>query len=381
MSTLATSPFLVPVPLDGWNSDNLSAAAVFALKQLLPAHWEVERQPSPNNTGGADLVVRTQIGGTQTSLLVETKRTFAPRDVAELTGGLFGRLRGRTGPIPILLVAPYLSQRTRDLLTENDLNYLDLTGNARIVVNSPGIFIMVDGAQADPSPVARGARGLRGAKVGAVVRALVDARPPYTGAQLSRATEVNEGYLSRILDSLLDEGLIDRPRGGPVLDADWQTLIRQRAAALNLFRKAGTYRYVARGGPQQLLEAIAELEPDERPVITGSFAATRLAPIAPSAQLVIYTMNPRALAARLPMVEVEAGADTVLIRPDNRVAMSRPDRVGELLFASPSQVAIDCLSGSGRMPAEGEAVLEWMATNEASWRLPSIEGLLEGAPR
>jgi hypothetical protein len=88
-------------------------------------------------------------------------------------------------------------------------------------------------------------------------------------------------------------------------------------------------------------------------------------------------MKPRELAAQLPIIEVESGADTVLIRPDNNLAMSRPDDDGRLRFAAPSQVAIDCLSGSGRMPAEGEALIDWMAANEHVWRLPSISPLLE----
>ena len=368
------------LPPDGdWTDASLIQAAVALLQRRLPPRWRVEAQPSPNNGDGLDIVVHSENGNTQSSLLVEAKRNFAPRDVAELTGGLFGRLRGRTGRVPILLVAPYISARSRDLLVENDINYLDLTGNVRITVDYPGLFIVTEGAQVDPAPVARGSRGLRGAKVGAVVRALIDAQPPYTGAQLARAADVNEGYVSRILDTLLDEGLITRPRSGPVLDVDWQALLRQRASALTLFRRTGTFRYVARNGTQQLLDAVSQLDMDERPVVTGSFAAVRLAPVAPPAQLVLYTIKPRELAARLPIVEVESGADTVLIRPDNNIAMSRPDDDGRVRYAAPSQVAIDCLSGSGRMPAEGEAVIEWMAANEDVWRLPSIAPLLEAA--
>jgi hypothetical protein len=32
---------------------------------------------------------------------------------------------------------------------------------------------------------------------------------------------------------------------------------------------------------------------------------------------------------------------------------------------------LDCLSGPGRMPAEGEAVLGWMGEHEGTWRRPS----------
>jgi len=372
-----------PAALGGSDADrerpDLTQEAVAILGRCLPPRWTVEAQPNVSNADDWDLVVKTEMGNGQSSLLVETRQRFAPRDVAELTGGLFRRLRGRTSQIPILLVAPYLSLRARELLTENDINYLDLTGNVRIALEHPGLFVVTEGAQSDPAPIARGSRGLRGAKVGAVIRALVDARPPYTGTQLAKASSVNQGYVSRILDTLIDERLITRERSGPVLDSDWPALLRQRASALTLFRSAGTFRYVARNGPQQLLGAIAHLDPKEQPVITGSFAAVRLAPVAPPTQLVLYTMNPHHLASQLPLVEVESGADTVLIRPENKVAMSRPIIDDGLRFAAPSQVAIDCLSGSGRMPAEGEAVIEWMIANETEWRLPDIQALTESA--
>ncbi len=360
-----------------WDDASLTKEAVSVLALRLPPRWTVEAQPNAGNPEDWDLIVKTDMGGGQKSLLVEARRNFNPRDVAELTGGLFRRLRGRTSLVPILLVAPYVSARARELLVENDINYLDLTGNVRISLEYPGLFVVTEGAQTDPAPVARGSRGLRGAKVGAVVRAIIDARPPYTGAQIAKATLVNEGYVSRILDTLIDEGLITRSRSGPVLDVDWPALLRQRAAALSLFRSAGSFRYIARNGPQQLLDEVAQLGMEGAPVITGSFAAARLAPVAPSAQLVLYTMNPRLLASSLPLMEVDSGADTVLIRPDNNVAMSRPDVAAGLRYATPSQVAIDCLCGSGRMPAEGEAVIEWMADNEEMWRRPNIAALIE----
>ncbi len=42
------------------------------------------------------------------------------------------------------------------------------------------------------------------------------------------------------------------------------------------------------------------------------------------------------------------------------------------MYVAPSQTAVDCLTGNGRMPSEGEAVIEWMANNEAKWRKASL---------
>lgn len=284
--------------------------------------------------------------------------------------------RDVTGEMPVLLVAPYLSPRTRELLAREQISYVDLTGNIRIALRNPPMFIETQGAQRDPAAPARG-RGIRGAKAGAVVRVLIDVRPPYSGAEIARVARVNEGYVSRILDSLEEEGLIERPGRGPIVEVDWESLIHRRAEVVDLLKPAGTYRFVARNGPASILERLTEIPNERSFVVTGSFAAARLAPVAAPTMLVLYAMEPRRLADRLGLMAVEFGADVLLVRPENDVVFQRAEPDGNLLWAAPSQVAIDCLSVGGRMPAEGEAVIGWMRANEEAWRLPSIRSLLE----
>ena len=49
-------------------------------------------------------------------------------------------------------------------------------------------------------------------------------------------------------------------------------------------------------------------------------------------------------------------------------------------YAAVSQTAADCLTGNGRMPAEGEALTTWMEDNLSQWRLPSLSALRNQAP-
>ena len=60
----------------------------------------------------------------------------------------------------------------------------------------------------------------------------------------------------------------------------------------------------------------------------------------------------------------DEGANVVFLRPPNTVPYLLTETVDGLTYAAPSQIVIDCLSGPGRMPAEGEAVLEWMSSAE-----------------
>jgi hypothetical protein len=346
------------------------------LRRRLPPGWTIELSPPPGtpDTAGSsatpDLIIHSAAAGSQTSMLVEARREFSPRDADSLvTSPLLRRLRDRAGRTPILVVAPYLSAQTRARLAADQISYLDLTGNVRVVLDHPGLFIEADGAEQDPRGSTRPRPGLRGAKVGALVRVLVDHRPPYTGAQAARTAGINEGYASRIFETLSDGGLIQRSRSGMITEVDWPELIRRRADALTLFGPSGTHRYVAREGALAALSALARVRTgDPRPVVTGSFAAERLAQVAAPAQLVVYTMSRARLAEILGLIEVESGADVVLIRPDNDIVFRETQEVDGVAYAATSQVAIDCLAGSGRMPAEGEAVLAWMVDHEDRWR-------------
>ncbi len=353
-------------------------AAIEMLARRLPSAWSVEKTSLGDDPEARDLILKGPQSGTQT-IFVEGRNGVSPRDVQALMGGPWKRWRKQMGNQPILLVAPYIGPKVRELLKEEGVSFLDLTGNTWISLSYPGLFIETPGAQRDPNAT-KPRRGLSGAKVGAVVRVLVDAAPPYTGSEIARAANVNEGYASRILETLNEEGLIERESFGPVSGVDWPALLRRRAQALDLFRSPGAFRYLARQGTRALLKEMAERQLDPRATITGSFAAVRSAPVAAPALLVVYAMKPRDLAEELQLLPTETGADTVVIRPDNDVVFARATKAEGLRWAAPSQVAIDCLAGNGRMPAEGEALIEWMRKDEGRWRSSSIKALL-GAPQ
>jgi hypothetical protein len=79
-------------------------------------------------------------------------------------------------------------------------------------------------------------------------------------------------------------------------------------------------------------------------------------------------MNPVVLAGDLGLLEADQGVNVALIRPTNYGPFDRTEPVDGIVWAGISQVVLDCLSGNGRMPAEGEALIEWMMQNEVTWR-------------
>jgi hypothetical protein len=119
---------------------DLLDGAVEALTSRIPRNWRVEKASAGDDSEAQDLVLTVPSTGTPTRLLAEARRDISTRDVEILLGGPWKRWRRQTGNQPILFVAPYIGPRVRELLTEEDVSYIDLTGNIRISLDYPGVF-------------------------------------------------------------------------------------------------------------------------------------------------------------------------------------------------------------------------------------------------
>ena len=345
------------------------------LKARLPATWEVALTGRAELAGVSDGRVDAAIdirgsNGTFTTLVVEIKQSFSPRDVERYQANQGRILRTMTAHIPRMVFAPWLSERTRGLLRDDGINYLDLTGNAFVRLENPTVYIETTGAKRDPAPLARGKARVQGPKAGRLIRTLVDVRPPYGVRDLATAAQLTAGYVSRLLDALDDAALIRRSPKGRVEDVDVPSLLRRWAESYDVFRTNQATTYLAPAGAAQALRRIPSVE--SRVAVTGSFAAVRLAAVAAPALLAVYCENAAALASDLGLVPADEGANVVVLRPSDPVVWERTVTDGGTRFVAPSQVAIDCLTGNGRMPAEGEAVLQWMPAHEANWRLQTL---------
>ena len=359
--------------------DELVDAAVAWLRESLPGSWEVVR--SRRAVTGAPDVARTldaaiDIGannGTSTTVAVEARRSFSPRDAELLFSGVARSLRALASHIPVLVVAPWLSPRTQELLVAEGINYLDLSGNARLQLDNPALFLKSVGAQRNPAPAARGQARLRGPKAGRLVRLLADVRPPYGVRDIAAAASLNPGYVSRLLQALDREALIDRDPRGPVRSVDVAALLRRWAQSYDVFKTNNATAFLAPSGLPASLERISSAEDLGRVVLTGSFAAVRRAPVAAPVFLTVYCDDPTAVASALRLLPADAGANVALLRPYDPVVWTRTERDDGLTYAAVSQVAVDCLTGNGRMPAEGEALLGWMSEAEGRWRADKLD--------
>lgn len=361
---------------------SLTDQAVAWLQSRLPRGWSVEAGPPQDEPDQQRADARIDLrgpNGTIARIIVEENQSVSPRRVLDQLSPRIQTARNLGAHLPLLLIAPWLSERTQALLAQEDINYLDLTGNALLRIDNPPFFLQTAGARRNPFPVARDRASLRGAKASRVIRLLLDVRPPYGVVEVAEATGLNRGYVSRLLEALYRDGLIEREPRGPVQSVDIPGLVRRWAKGYDTFRTNKAERFIAPTGLDRVLGKLAA-DPGlgTRIAITGSLAANRLAPIASPALLLLYYDTPQLLARDLDLLPTEEGANVILLRPFDPVVFNRGAIEEGLRYVAPSQVAVDCLGGNGRMPAEGEALLKWMAAEEPRWRIPSLKDLYGG---
>lgn len=293
-------------------------------------------------------------------LALEPRARLAPKDVSVLVEKLGKRAA------TLLVVAPFLTESTRARLRENNVSYLDLTGNTRVVLPKPGLFIETQGAAEDPNREERPARSLRGAKAGRVVRALIELKSPPGVRELAALIKIDAGYVSRVLSFLDSEALIKRVGRGRIESVDWPALLRRWAQEAPLDARGRLGTFLEPRGLSALKARLAKL--DTPYAITGGLAAATLAPLAPARLATLWVPDVSAAATSLALRPADAGVNVVLVEALDDAVFEGVVRREGLWYAAPTQVAVDLLTSPGRGPQEGEALIDWMRANEDRWR-------------
>ncbi|WP_331734790.1 hypothetical protein [Streptomyces sp. NBC_00887] len=336
-----------------------------------PADWYSDRM----------IEIRSTDMGHTARYVVDLKSSLTPRTVdTELLSKL--RLVRQVNSFTSLLVmAPWISPKTQDLLRIHGISYVDLTRNIWIRADRPAIFIYTEGQSRAPRSASQpsSAVTLSGSKVDRLVRILADVRPPYRASDLAAATKLSLAYVSRLLGTLEDQLLIQR-EGRTIHSVNWQGLLRARAEHSNLLNLNPYSGFMAPNGIDYLLRQMRDdFTSRSLFAITGSYAAREVAPLSVGGQLMIYIRPDHfsdELVDHLGLLEVKQQADVLFLDAHDPVVFKQSRIVGGLPHVALSQLALDCLSGPGRLPAEGEAVLERMSAHE-QWRNLDIHTIKE----
>ena len=343
-----------------------------ALASAIPSTWSIGSQPDvKRGAQRADAVIQLTAPDRSTAtILVEAKRTAEPRDV---TGALrqLAAYRQR-GDEALVLVAPYLSPRARDLLEEAGAGWFDATGNLRLQIDRPALFIERSGATRNPFSDAddRRLKSLKGPGAARVVRALLDEQVPIGVRALAEAAEAGVATSSRVSDLLVREELVSRDEDGRISDVKKASLVRRWTADYGISSSNQSVPMLAPRGLDQVLTGLRRYDDEFAITAEGAvrvYLPKETAAVAPLSLLTVFVPNAVTASEVLSLRRAERGANVVLVEPFDAVVFRRTTKRARLTYAASSQVVADLLTGPGRAPEEAINLIESLAETDEAW--------------
>jgi len=299
-----------------------------------------------------DYRVKLSIGARQYHLLLEIKSSGEPRFIQQLLG-ITSTLGKRQG-YPVF-IAPFVSERGRISCIDNGVGYLDLSGNAYLRFGT----VLIDQRGKDNRwKDNRSLKALFTPATALVLRRMFS-QPNHAWkmVELSNATQISLGQISKIINRFADEGLMDKQKGniklakpGAVLDL-WRNIYH--------FENNETKGYYCILNERKLILERLRTAKDLAYALTLGSAASLVAPSVRSTDVHMY-MNGKddEIIELLELKSVEFGGNVYLIEPRNRGILHDTQIIDGLRLVSNLQLYLDLYNYPARGREQAEAVRE-----------------------
>ncbi len=274
-----------------------------------------------------------------------------------------GNLDGHVIP---LVTVPFMGPTGRERCAEYGISWLDLSGNARIV--APGLTVLIEGK---PNRYKRRGRpstafAPRSSRIARWL--LIHPADPLTQRELANATGTDEGYTSRVVAKLEDEGLIVRDKTGAIRPRDPDLLLDAWLETYD-FNKHDVLRghVAARSGDTLLRQLSDGLNQTSVPhAFTGLAAAWSLGPFAGFRTTSVFLRQEPSsnLLATLSFREDDRGANVWLIVPNDEGVFHGASTQNGIHCVHPVQAYLDLHAH----PERAKDVARELRSEHLSWR-------------
>lgn len=345
-----------------------------SLLEASPIVSDLVIDPVPDRADGShDGVADFSIDGQPHRLIVECKSSGQPRYVRDAIVRLGREVFRAIGPIRGLVVAPFISPASRDILGETNIGWLDLAGNARIVF--PRLHIEISKADRDPFATRREQRSLFFPKSARLLKLLLhDPHRSWKVVDLAAQTGVSVGQVSNVRRALIErEWATAEPGEGFRLAQPEALLDAWRDDGLHAPGVALRGHTVKHGRAlETAIEAVfadPQLGGDSRVLLASHSVARRAAPYARVAGEYFYAspIGIALLKRHLEITPTDRGENVTIYRPNDEVLWQETMELGTMLRGTgPIQTYLDLLltGERGREAAE-------------HWRVEKIKPMLD----
>jgi hypothetical protein len=317
---------------------------------------EIKREPSQDGARPDFLVRLTLPRGEQQDLVVEVKSNGQPRLAREAANQLLRYRDSYPGAYGVL-IAPYISPKAAEICIQEDIGYVDLSGNCRLCFGQ--VYIEQEGK---PNAFAnkRDLRSLYSPKAERVLRVLLNhPKRLWKTVELAEEAQVSLGQVSNVKKLLVDREWIQTQPSGFIL-GEPEGLLKEWAVNDSFRRNLARGLYSLKGVHE--IEAHLGEVCKQRGIIcalTSFSGAARLAPAVRYQTVVAYVEETgQDVAPLLGLKEVTSGANVSLLYPYDRGVLYEAREVEGVQIVSPIQIYLDLCHFPGRGEEAARVLLE-----------------------
>ncbi len=265
------------------------------------------------------------------------------------------RLRAAYPDTYCVFVAPYISPATAELTEQEDVGYVDLSGNCRLCFDR--VYIRREG-QLNKFAERRDLRSLYSPRAERILRVLLlEPKRAWRIEKLAVAAKVSLGQASNVKKLLEDREWLRRDPDGLSLNQP-EKLLAEWAQSYQYDRNVTRDFYSL--DPLAIIESKLAVAKDAGRdyALTGFSAAARMAPMVRYQRASAYvTGDIQELAKRIGLKPVDSGANISLIEPYDDGVFTGAKEVDGARIVSPVQTYLDVLNFKARGQEAADAIL------------------------
>lgn len=303
----------------------------------------------------------------KTTFLIEFKTAGTTDAVGSALHAIQPYAPRKDNEIP-LLVVPFMGAVGKELCKQAGVSWMDLSGNARIIMPSLRIAIegrpnrfVVRGRPADPFAP-------KSSRIARVL--LLNPQESFTQSEITRRTGLDKGFVSRIVQRLYTAGLIQRVASGRVRVENPTRLLGAWHATYEFERHNISRGVIAARSGSELLERLHTRATSSglEYALTGLAAAWLYAPFAAYRTVTLYVRDrvDRVVFKEFGIHETSAGSNVWLVFPNDEGVFLGMQEREQFPCVSPLQTYLDLKSQPERAAEAAEELtrvyLPWAAT-------------------
>lgn len=311
-----------------------------------------------DNQTHVDLVIDVKSkAGKKYEIWVEAKSQGLPRNIHMAISRLNSYLRDRKN-IYGLIVAPFLSEESRQICAEAGVNYLDLSGN--YLLKLPQVYIKADG-RPNKYPSTRPLRSVFSPKSTRLLRVLLnDPMKPRYVKDLAKAANLSLGQVSNLKKELLNYDYLAKTDEGKLRLKSPEKLLLKWADKYTYTKNETVSLYSLESS--DVIEKIVTEKASEQNIeyaFTLTSGSIRVAPFLRSKRVFAYVdSDPDLFAQNCGFKKVDSGANILLLKPYDEGVFYFKQEIDGSSVVSDVQLYLDLHSFKQRGQEAAEFILK-----------------------